>query len=323
MKTYTCKHCTKEFESGSKKPPKFCSDSCRKNNKIEQKFAGKIEGYHYVICPVCEQKTKQINNVHAAMHGFSSPRELADKFGVELTCQEIKENNSGENNPAFRHGGKYSKWSKNFIHGYVPEAHERFSRTHSKRRNDKSQKHKYMTNIEYWLNEFEGDEEKAKQAYTEFQTRDLNYFVNKYGAEEGRNRHALKIQRWSKSFKKCNFSKISQELFDAIVLHLDDKDNIYYATFDREDKRSYQNKEYHLDLGETTIRPDFIDVNKKKIIEFDGEYWHSEARANPAREKRRDEMIVKNGYQVLHVHERNYKQNKDKVIQECLNFLRT
>ena len=44
-------------------------------------------------------------------------------------------------------------------------------------------------------------------------------------------------------------------------------------------------------------------------------------RANPEREKIRDDRIADAGYKILHVFEYEYKQNKDKVLQECINFL--
>jgi hypothetical protein len=73
-----------------------------------------------------------------------------------------------------------------------------------------------------------------------------------------------------KSFKKCNFSKISQELFHSIPKEL--FNDVYFATYEREDKVDYINKEYVLPVGETFVRPDFIDLVTNKIIEFDGDY---------------------------------------------------
>jgi len=84
---------------------------------------------------------------------------------------------------------------------------------------------------------------------------------------------------------------------------------------------TYKNKEYVLELDNTYVRPDFICLTRKKIIEFDGDYWHSPVRANPEREKMRDHRIANAGYKIFHVFEYEYKQNKDKVLQECINFL--
>ena len=39
------------------------------------------------------------------------------------------------------------------------------------------------------------------------------------------------------------------------------------------------------------------------------------------REQQRDELIYNNGYQVLHVKEYQYKENPEKILNECLNYL--
>lgn len=83
----------------------------------------------------------------------------------------------------------------------------------------------------------------------------------------------------------------------------------------------YVNKEYTLKLKSRSIKPDFIDVDKKMIIEFDGDYWHSSRVANPSRELERDNSILAEGFKLLRVKESDYKKNKEKVIQECIDFL--
>jgi ribonucleoside-diphosphate reductase alpha chain len=40
---------------------------------------------------------------------------------------------------------------------------------------------------------------------------------------------------------------------------------------------------------------DFIDLSSNRIIEFDGDYWHCEARGNVSRDRIRDEILTKNG----------------------------
>lgn len=76
--------------------------------------------------------------------------------------------------------------------------------------------------------------------------------------------------------------------------------------------------EYKLKFTEKVILPDFINIKTKKVIEFDGTYWHSETKL---RDEVRDKILIKNGYQVLHIDEANYRKNKDNVIKECLEFL--
>jgi hypothetical protein len=75
----------------------------------------------------------------------------------------------------------------------------------------------------------------------------------------------------------------------------------------------------------------------KKIIEFNGDYWHCNPNVyNPedfnlslqctAKEKWdfdkfKNEMIEKEGYQVLTIWESEYNENPEKTIEKCINFL--
>ena len=47
------------------------------------------------------------------------------------------------------------------------------------------------------------------------------------------------------------------------LIKRNNSDNIFYG-----------NNEYTLVLDNITALPDFIDIEKKKIIEFYGDYWH-------------------------------------------------
>jgi len=58
-----------------------------------------------------------------------------------------------------------------------------------------------------------------------------------------------------------------------------------------------------------------------KIIEFDGDYWHGEARGNKKRDKIRDEKIKEAGYKILHIREKDYNNNPKTTIECCLNFI--
>jgi very-short-patch-repair endonuclease len=57
-----------------------------------------------------------------------------------------------------------------------------------------------------------------------------------------------------------------------------------------------------------------------KIIEFDGDYWHSKEE-QIIKDKLRDEFLSNKGYLILRIKEFSYRDNKEKVINECLDFL--
>lgn len=297
---------------------KFCSIKCSRQTASETKYAG-AEGTDYITCPLCDLRTRQFTPDHAKMHGYKSIEEMAMTNNIsKITCDAKAALGLGDKNGAYEHNGKFSAWSKNFIHGYDDIKHQAKIKQHKKLLKDHPEK--FKNNLAYWLKETDGNLEEATKLHNKFQTRDLSWFISKYGETEGPKRHALKTERWLKSFKKTNFSKISQTLFQEIIKHVDSS-NVYFATHIREDMKNYSNKEFYLNLGSTHIRPDFLDLTKKKIIEFDGDYWHTGARANPAREANRDFLIAENGYMVMHVQERSYVEDKQKVIRECITFL--
>ena len=136
-------------------------------------------------------------------------------------------------------------------------------------------------------------------------------------------------EKWKNSCKKtkCNkFSKVSQELFWKICNNLTEKNNIFFAELGEDKNPDYSgiNNEYRLKTSHRMLLPDFIDINLKKIIEFDGTYWHNAHKIknpNKLRDNVRDEILISSGYNVLHIKEEDYKNNPDECISKCLNFL--
>lgn len=177
--------------------------------------------------------------------------------------------------------------------------------------------------VEYWL--LRGySEDDARQKVAERQTTfSLDICVKKYGQADGLRRWAERQEKWHKSFKKQNYSKISQELFWKIAKHLSSLDDVYFAQLDimKNVDTSGSNHELRLKLDRVVL-PDFIDVRQKKIIEFDGSYWHGVVgRGNKRRDIERDAMYTKYGYTIMRVDERDFKSDPDGVVVKCLNFL--
>lgn len=332
-----CVICDTKFISSRK--AKCCSEQCRGIHRRNKKNSG-VEGIDYIKCPICEQHVKQITLSHAKRHGFDTAQELKERYNMsKVSCSKVIESVSGKNNPGFQHGGKFSKFSENFIHGYDENWHKEWAEKHSEFRNEN--KALFKTNIEYWIAECDGDVEQAQEQYLKFQVRDKDYFVDKYGEEEGVFRHRQKIERWidtihnkseeeildinCRKVRKSNtfYSKAEKELFEAI--------KIYYPAITDQfalpvDNDRYNKQAYLYDM-----------CYENKIIEYHGDFWHS----NPSlfdsthhcpytkrpqqeiHDKDADKKRIanKHGYEVLVVWENDYKQDKQKVIDECLNFL--
>jgi len=123
------------------------------------------------------------------------------------------------------------------------------------------------------------------------------------------------------------YSEPEIELFDVVNCKLNDNEKIYYG--------GNQFFSHFKDLGRT-FSYDF--VYKNKVIEFNGDYWH----CNPKkynknyfhkylqlsafdvweRDKMKNNAIQEQGFDVLVIWEDDYKQNRNKVIQECIEFLK-
>lgn len=174
--------------------------------------------------------------------------------------------------------------------------------------------------IEYWLERGCSEIEAKEQVSERQRTFTLEKCIEKLGEKLGKERWLERQEKWQKSYKKSNFSKISQKLFWQVYNIMIIKENVIFATL-KEGKLddSGNNNELRLKLDSKVIMPDFILNNK--IIEFDGDYWHGEKRGNKKRENERDKLIRNNGYQILHIKERDYKENPQQIINECLDFL--
>lgn len=187
------------------------------------------------------------------------------------------------------------------------------------------------TSLDYWILKGFSEEEARQKLKDRQNTFSLEKCIIKYGEEEGRKRWIARQKKWNDSYCHNNFSKISQELFWEIFNRLseDFKENksIFFATLGNDKKldTSGKNNEYRLSLSTNLILPDFLILEDRKIIEFDGSYWHGngklDRRWNSKREDFRDSLIINNNYFVYHVQEKEYINNKELVIKECLNFI--
>ena len=163
----------------------------------------------------------------------------------------------------------------------------------------------------------------------------LDWFIQKYGESEGKQKYDERIRNISKTsyFKKYNqtnknnWSKISQELFWELHKRVNKIYNqIYFAEL---------NHEYGC---ETNKNFDFVIIDNKKIIEFNGDQWH----ANPQiyeeseiplkflnktakecwdEDEKKIEKAKNNGYTVKIVWESEYIKNKERIVLECLDFI--
>jgi len=181
----------------------------------------------------------------------------------------------------------------------------------------------YPTSKQYYIEKYNCSDKEAEKMLKKFQTKfSKEICIQKYGEINGIKKWKERQKKWLKSYKKSNFSKISQVLFWELYHNLSDKENVFFATNNKGEKSdNNQNFEFRLNLNESYILPDFFIKNKNKIIEFDGTYYHRNTSENKKREIERDKNIIDSGFVVFHVSEKDFKNNKEDVINNCLNFI--
>ena len=177
--------------------------------------------------------------------------------------------------------------------------------------------------LEYFIEKYGEDEGRLK--YDEVcssKSVTQQRYIDKYGYEEGCRRWDEKINNLMAS-SSGSWSKISQKLFDEVLIKIPKCfwKNVHYETFN--------GGEVSIKGSTHMIYPDFI--MGKKIIEFNGDYWHK----NPKIYSESDEGVKdtweydKNrlselkslGYDVLVVWEMDYKNNPNDVVSTCLTHL--
>lgn len=253
-----------------------------------------------------------------------------EKYG-EIRSKKYLNNQSnnikGNKNPAYNHNGKYSPLSNSFLYSDTVDRKSIIDKISLSNKNNGNND----TTLIYWTNRGFTKEESKEKVKERQSTFSLQKCIEKYGKLEGIERWEKRQRKWHdscKKSKKIGFSKISQELFWSIFEHLDcyNKPYIFFAELNENKTLDSTglNNEYRLKLGNRFIFPDFINIKSKKIIEFDGTYWHGKyiiRNSNRLRDWQRDEIIQNNGFEVLHIKEEEYRNNKEYAIKKCLEFL--
>lgn len=193
------------------------------------------------------------------------------------------------------------------------------------------------TQVAYWMKKGFTEEEALQKRTNRQITNTVDNYIKKYGEKEGRIKFIERNDKWSSNieqrYKDGEFNKISasisskpeMELFKDVINRMG---GVKY-------KSSINGEQFFIRDGDNLHSYDFL--CNDKIIEFNGDYWHCNPQlyessyyhqhikkhANEIWEKDmyKIEIAKKKGFGVLVIWEKNYKQNKEKVIQECIEFL--
>jgi hypothetical protein len=203
--------------------------------------------------------------------------------------------------------------------------------------------------LEYWLKKTNGDEEEAKRLQSKQQvTFSKDICIEKYGKKKGIEIWKKRQERWLDTLdeksdeekleirrlkakglvnRNCrNYSKISQELFIEVYNQLNwDIDDIFFATLCRDGKilDDGTNKEYIFKTEVSYRLIDFYIPSLNCSIEYDGDWWHNNNfyKGNVERDRIREKELLNSGMKILHIKECDYKSNKEKTINKCVDFI--
>ena len=193
---------------------------------------------------------------------------------------------------------------------------------------------------DYWLYKGYTEEESLKKIKERQTTFTKEICIEKYGEEEGLKRWKGRQKKWQNTInskpleelerihkaKQCNgrgFSKISQKLFNEINEKIKKlKLSVYFAENQENGNNFYGNGEYFQVLNnKRVVLYDFYIPELNYVVEFDGDYWHGERRGNQERDRLREKDILETNPNLIirHVKERDFKNNKQEVINEIVN----
>ncbi len=321
-----CGMCGKSFIAKQKRSL-YCSRSCsHRKGKIEslKKSTGKI------VCKICGARynSKIVSHINS-MHNMSLVEYQKQTGATKEECfsKEYLDKKlgfkKGKENPAWKHGGVLSPWSKksNF---YSEESH-------IKAKNNRN----YTSRISYWLEKTGGDVELAKKLHKKRQaTFSKKICIEKYGKTEGLERFNKRQKKWQE-----NLLAKSPEEIDRINKAKMTKG--FNCISNGEKSLLLSLLDYFPNLeAQVTIKNkifDIVDKENKKIIEYNGVFWHAKptkyhkdyihpitkktAEEIWEKDKHKIDMVTKEGYSILIVWEDEYNENKSKSITECRNFL--
>lgn len=144
------------------------------------------------------------------------------------------------------------------------------------------------------------------------------------------NEYWMEVSKWlelnldyeANTYKGLTQSKIAISMFLSLYNNIKEQIGnnfteykIYFFPKTKEKVIKYGRKPYFYDFC-------VINTNKqmKKIIEFDGDYWHRTLEQK-TRDIKKTQVALIFGYDIHRVKESDYRKNDQYVINECMNFL--
>lgn len=373
----TCLICKLEFEATGSGKHKYCSEECRQIGYANYREANRakiksqkcssqdsIEGRDFVTCLICGERGQRLYGKHFnEKHNGLKKSDYQKMFpGAQVACEKdhaklnesrgkwMREPNhrermsnffKGSANPMSKENASELKrkqsslfsleyWKKRFPENTLAELTEMRSKWVKTALSDRV----VATSIQYYIN-MGFDADSAKKLLSDRQTTfSLIKCIEKYGEEEGLKKWKDRQNSWkSKVFNQFTHigrgtSKISEQFINSIISKIPEELSLLHGgneqfIYDTEYKRVY--------------KYDFCELTNKKIIEFNGDFWHCNPKLfDPTYyhkikkmtaadiwnyDYRKIELAKSHGYKLLTVWEYDYRANPDETVDLCLKFI--
>lgn len=294
---------------------------------------GGVENYNYVVCRICDCiKYGNFSN-HLKLHELDVNSYFKLFPNAVIVPQKKRDIVAGEKNPGYKHGGRLSPWSsQSTVH-----TTEQIEQSKKKAKENFTS----IRKLKYWIDKGY-DEKDAIIKLGEFQKRDKAFFISKYGDKLGEEKWNQKIESWLKTMdNKSNDEKKEINLKRAYKNGSVSKGEMSLLT-ELKDKIKDPTKivsQLILPIPNSNNFVKYDIAYNNKIIEYNGDLWH----ANPKifkeldvpnfpknkltakqlwdKDNKKIQIAMNNGFSVFVVWESDYKNNKNRILQECLNFL--
>jgi hypothetical protein len=194
------------------------------------------------------------------------------------------------------------------------------------------------TQLGYWLSKGFSNEESLKKIAVRQKTFTLENCIIKYGEIDGLSIWNNRQINWSEKMKKTMLTRNYRKDFSKPEIELI-KEIIKRFNFNIDEHYSGLNEQYFIynNITKTFFTYDFVLKNYKKVIEFNGDYWHCNpkiykedffnknkqmfAKEIWKRDEEKIENIQQRGFETLIIWEYDYKNNKEEIIQRCIDFI--
>jgi len=353
-----CTFCKIKYEAQSNRST-YCSIECKKKTQFyknqERIIREGKEHVDYIIDKWNGYVTPRLYGAWMrAMHPGRTTKEYLKEFpGSYLCCEKDKNctTKCGQENHMKK--PKYRKMASDAIKGIKNPNHKscttdevRSSRSpfSLKFKNYKSKEDRdnfvnnidwaariTSTQVEWWLNKGFSKEEAKIKLEERQSTFTLKKCIKKYGEVEGTKKFNTRQTKWKKSLHE-NFakygdsrspsSKFASSIITELCKHL---------------KIEVPKKEKWIHDVENDRAYSYDFTYKKKIIEFNGDYWHCnplcyesgyfhKSKGLSAKEIWEYDNIkitlpIKYDYEVLVIWEKEFNDNRKQTIEKCIHFL--